>query len=217
MANGKDYLLFYLKLLCESIDHEGNLRFSDQIPYNEDMLSTITDTNVDVVRSAIKVFTQLNMMEIMDDGTIYMSEVQKMLGCETEWAAKKRDYREKIGQCPNSVLPMSDKSKSIDKDIDIDKDKEKLNKKKSGVFIPPSIEEVKAYCQERQNNVDAETFINFYESKGWMVGKNKMKDWKAAVRTWERNNGKKNADEGKNRQPKIEYTEEELQRFLDSV
>lgn len=52
-------------------------------------------------------------------------------------------------------------------------------------FIPPSLEEVKSYCLERNNDIDAERFINFYESKGWFVGKNKMKDWKAAIRTWE--------------------------------
>lgn len=80
MPNGKDYILFYLKLLCESVDHEGNLRFSDQIPYNEQMLSTITNTNVDVVRSAIKIFSELGMMEVMDDGTYFMREVQKMIG-----------------------------------------------------------------------------------------------------------------------------------------
>ncbi len=55
-------------------------------------------------------------------------------------------------------------------------------------FKPPTLEEVRAYCQERQNNVDPERFINHYTSNGWLVGKNKMKDWKAAVRTWERNN-----------------------------
>ena len=54
-------------------------------------------------------------------------------------------------------------------------------------FIPPTIDEIKFYCQERKNNVDAERFFNFYEMKGWMIGKNKMKDWKAAVRTWEGN------------------------------
>ena len=52
--------------------------------------------------------------------------------------------------------------------------------------IPPSLEQVTAYCKERHNNVDPQTFIDFYESKGWMVGKNKMKDWKACVRTWEK-------------------------------
>lgn len=54
-------------------------------------------------------------------------------------------------------------------------------------FIKPSLEEVKTYCQERQNNVDAERFVDYYEANGWKVGKNPMKDWKAAVRTWERN------------------------------
>ena len=60
----------------------------------------------------------------------------------------------------------------------------KQNNKK---FTPPNLEEVQQYCIERNNSVNAQTFIDFYESKGWMVGKNKMKDWKAAVRTWERN------------------------------
>lgn len=55
-------------------------------------------------------------------------------------------------------------------------------------FIPPTVEDVQAYCNERNNGIDAERFIDFYTSKGWMVGKNKMKDWKAAVRTWEQRN-----------------------------
>lgn len=55
-------------------------------------------------------------------------------------------------------------------------------------FIPPSAEDVQAYCAERKNTVDAEHWFSYYESNGWMVGRNKMKDWKASVRTWERNN-----------------------------
>jgi hypothetical protein len=53
-------------------------------------------------------------------------------------------------------------------------------------FIPPTVEEVESYCLERKKQVDAQRFVDFYTSKGWMVGKNKMKDWKAAVRTWEK-------------------------------
>lgn len=52
-------------------------------------------------------------------------------------------------------------------------------------FSPPSVDEVRAYCQERQNCVDPQRFVDFYTSNGWKVGKNSMKDWKAAVRTWE--------------------------------
>jgi len=58
-------------------------------------------------------------------------------------------------------------------------------------FNKPTIFEVQDYCTLRNNNIDAEAFIDFYESKGWMVGKNKMKDWKSAVRTWERREVKK--------------------------
>ena len=55
-------------------------------------------------------------------------------------------------------------------------------------FVKPTVEEVRNYCLERKNNVNPEKFIDFYESKDWYIGKNKMKDWKAAVRTWERGN-----------------------------
>ena len=58
-------------------------------------------------------------------------------------------------------------------------------------FKKPSLEEVKTYCSERKNSIDAESFINFYESKGWKIGKTPMKDWKAAIRTWERNSNQR--------------------------
>jgi hypothetical protein len=57
-------------------------------------------------------------------------------------------------------------------------------------FTPPNVQDVRAYCQERGNKVDPENFWDFYQSKNWMIGKNKMKDWKAAVRTWERSEPK---------------------------
>lgn len=53
-------------------------------------------------------------------------------------------------------------------------------------FVPPTVDEVRDYCWERNNGIDAEDFVDFYQSKNWMVGKNKMSDWKASVRTWER-------------------------------
>ena len=62
-----------------------------------------------------------------------------------------------------------------------------IPKEKKDIFRKPTFEEVSAYCQERNNGIDPEQFIDYYESKGWVVGKSKMKDWKACVRTWERN------------------------------
>ena len=61
-------------------------------------------------------------------------------------------------------------------------------------FSPPSFDDVKSYCQERENGVDPQAFVDWYTSNGWKVGKNPMKDWKAAVRTWER----KEANHGRN-------------------
>ena len=76
---------------------------------------------------------------------------------------------------------------SIDKNsIDKDSKGESVRVEKSKRFYPPTLDEVKQYCEERKNNIDPMAFIDFYSSKGWMIGKNRMKDWKAAVRTWER-------------------------------
>jgi hypothetical protein len=72
---------------------------------------------------------------------------------------------------------------------------EKKPKRASQKFAPPTPGEVGTYCDQRHNGVDAEQFCAFYESKGWFVGKTKMKDWKAAVRTWERNRKNSNSHE----------------------
>ncbi len=72
--------------------------------------------------------------------------------------------------------------KDKDKDKDIVKAKVKVKR-----FTKPTIEEVVDYCNERNNDVDAEKFYDYYSSNGWKVGKNAMKDWKASVRTWEKN------------------------------
>lgn len=123
MPNGKDYVLFYLKLLLESIDHEGSLRFSDTIPYNEQMLSVITNTNVDIVRAAMNLFIELQLIEIFDDKTIYMGEVEKMIGSESESAERMRRLRQR----KQPSLCDGDVQKSdieIEKEEESDKDKE---------------------------------------------------------------------------------------------
>ena len=100
----------------------------------------------------------------------------------------------------------------------IDK-KEKINKKEKS-FQKPSVEEIEAYCIERGNNIRAEQFFDYYESKGWMIGKNKMKDWKAAVRTWENNdNNRKGATNGnaERRTSGNVESDEDLQRRFEQV
>ena len=190
LPNGKEYLLFYLKLLVESIDHEGSLRFSDTIPYNDQMLSVITNTNIDIVRSAMKLFIDLKMIEMMDDETIYMAEVSKMIGSETKWAEYKRNSKVSAPNIPrleNVQTVSNNYPTEIEKDIEIEKDKEKEVIKPQKRFTKPTLDEVRSYCQERNNGVDAEKWFDYYSSNGFKVGKNPMRDWRAAVRTWERN------------------------------
>lgn len=94
----------------------------------------------------------------------------------------------------NSCISYSNKDSYSDKDSLKDKERGNFEKSESSdsskskakAFSPPSISEIESYCKERNNGIDAEWFHDFYQSKNWMVGKSKMKDWKASVRTWER-------------------------------
>jgi hypothetical protein len=87
-------------------------------------------------------------------------------------------------------------TKNTDNDSKSDNDSDSKNKKdsKNKNFTPPTLEEVKNYCQERKNNVNAKKWFDFYSAKGWKIGKNSMKDWKAAVRTWEEDTSPTNQD-----------------------
>lgn len=77
-------------------------------------------------------------------------------------------------------------------------------------FVPPSVEEVSEYCESRQNGIDPQEFVAFYASKGWMVGKNKMKDWRAAIWTWEKKRAREN--------PKpVQEKPEDYSRYLDAI
>lgn len=198
MPNGKDYILFYLKLLCESVDHDGSLRFSDEIPYNEDMLATITNTNIDIVRSAVRLFEGLKMLEIMDDGTYYMNQVQKMIGSETYWAQKKREQRELIGQCPTDVQQLSNgcptcPSKSIDTDIDkeLDIDTELEGDIEREHSSLPTLQQIKEYVSKHNLNVDPDRFFSYYNKTNWKTTKGNPVNWQDKLKEWNNTETKK--------------------------
>lgn len=97
-----------------------------------------------------------------------------------------------------------------------DKNDSLSKKETKKVFKPPSVEEVRAYCLERKNSVDAQKFVDFYQSKGWMVGKNKMTDWQSAIRsTWEKDDGKHRNGTGNGRKPPTERQGESVD--IDSL
>lgn len=100
-----------------------------------------------------------------------------------------------------------------------DKTKEKTKEKTKDIspsispprFIPPTIDDVQTYCKERGNRIDAQRFVDFYSSKGWIVGKTKMKDWKASVRTWEKRDSQATTRKGQaGNHAMREYTDAEI-------
>jgi len=156
MDNGKDYVIFYLALMLESIETVGHLKFSELVPYNEQMLSSLTDTNIDIVRAAVTLFRKLGLIEFLDDGTIYMNQVAQLTGKECDSAERVRLYRSRknngLLQCNTTVTKCND---NIDKDkeIDIDKDKEKDKEKrrycaKPKVLVLDQVEEKRKFLLE---------------------------------------------------------------------
>ena len=196
MEYGREVVLFYIKLMLESVDHEGELRFSERLPYSNKMLANLTDTPESLVDTSMEILQDFKLIDIDENGTIILPKVMEMIGFETDWAKKKREYRDKKGQgedterteqgqSEDNVLPMSDKSIEIrDKRLEIrDKNKEREYREKNAPphFIPPTVEEVYLYCEQRHNGIDAQRFVDYYTAKGW---KN-ITDWKAQVRVWE--------------------------------
>ena len=194
MPNGIEISHFYVKLMLESVDHDGELRLNEEDPYTPEMLAVVTNTELDIVNKAFDVLKKFKLVEIAPDGTIILRKVKTMIdsASDSDGARRMRRLRE---QRANNLCEQANKtceqneqertkrneSKSKSKEIDI-----KRNTKEKR-FSVPTLEEVSSYCQERNNGVDAERFINYYESKGWKVGSSPMKDWRAAVRTWEKN------------------------------
>ena len=112
VPNGTDYILFYLALMLASVDTVGHLRFTELVAYNEQMLTSLTGTNIDIVRSAMKLFQELGMIRILEDGTIFMPEVPRLTGKESESAERVRAFRERKKQellnCNNDVTECND-------------------------------------------------------------------------------------------------------------
>ncbi|RTL13442.1 MAG: hypothetical protein EKK54_00180 [Neisseriaceae bacterium] len=159
LPNGKEYVLILLKFMMKAINSEGRLVVKDVIPYNPQMLATVTHSNVDTVRSAIDIFIKFGLMSTLDDGTLYMNEVQALLGSETEFAAKKREYRQ--NQKSNPQLP--DKSKTK-KDIVPDnvrqENRDKTLENKNIPYNPPSV--------DLSNNLGiADIWTNLIKSGGY--------------------------------------------------
>ncbi|KMZ52361.1 hypothetical protein [Dorea sp. D27] len=141
-------------------------------------LSEETGLTVDEVRTAIK--------HLQGTGELTKQSTNKF----TVYTVANYDMYQDISQAtPNQTPSNAQAIPKLFPTIEEGKNSKKGRKEINNTvrFTPPDVETVRAYCIERNNHVDPQAFVDFYEAKGWMVGKNKMKNWKAAVRTWESN------------------------------
>ncbi len=214
MAGGDTYVIIYLKMQLKALRTGGVLEFTGIEKEFAEELSLDIDESVDDVRVVLAFLLAYGMCECSDNVHYYLPYVTENTGSETAAAQRMRDHRDRLKLTErNNVTPLLreccvekeiEKEKEIESEIEID-----APKGARGRFAPPTLEEVKEYCKERGNGVDAQRFVDFYEMKGWMVGKNKMKDWKAAVRTWERNSTSANTDRYAGIRKLMEETEDD--------
>lgn len=197
LPNGRLYALIYLELLAESTSHEGELRYSKMLPYDIITLSAVIDEDKDNVEKAIETLINLELIEMLDDGTIYMREIEKLIGSETGSAIRKRAYRERlttienVPQITEGTLSQNCPQEIRDKSIEIrDKNnKDYVPDRTSKKFIIPTIQEIENYCIENgYSTVSAEKFYSYYQDNDWTVkskGKRKkMSNWKLALNNW---------------------------------
>ncbi|HEM5162400.1 TPA: phage replisome organizer N-terminal domain-containing protein [Streptococcus suis] len=121
MPDGYIYSNILLKLYLRSLKNNGLLMFNDLIPYNAQMLATITRHHVGVIEKAIQIFQQLRLIEILDNGAIYMTNIQNFVGQSSTNADRMRESRRQI-QMLNKCAPEIEIEKEIEKDIKLDID-----------------------------------------------------------------------------------------------
>ena len=135
--NGADYVIFWQKLLLKSIStaEPGVLRYKEKIPYTPEILSVVTDTNIDIVKTAMDKFAKLGLIQIKEDGEIWIEEATKLIGSESDSAERVRRFRERkkqkalhsnagVTDSNKSVTQSKSKSKSKSKSIELEKEEE---------------------------------------------------------------------------------------------
>lgn len=197
IAGGDTYTIIYLKMLLRSIMSDGKLYFDGLEDDFASELALDLDEKEENVQITIQYLLKSGLLEMCSDEEYYLPDTKDSTGCETAVASRVRKHRErkKALQCNADVTQVKqlcngeiEKELEIEKEIELELDT-KANKSptKAKRFVKPTINEIQDYCIERNNNVDAQHFYDYYESNGWKVGKNSMKNWQAAVRTWEKN------------------------------
>ena len=202
LPNGRLYALIYLELLAESTSHEGELRYSKLLPYDVVTLSAVIDEDKDNVEKAIETFIALELVEMLDDGTIYMREISRLIGSETGQAIRKRESRNaaqgKVGV--NLTLEYRDKSKEKrDKSKDI---KHKYGEYTNVLLTDEEMEKLKVeFPSDYQQRI--ERVSEYCASTG-----KSYKNYLATIRNWAKKDAPKT-------EPKRKSYEEQAKEWMN--
>lgn len=218
---GADYIIIYLKMQLKALKNDGYLEITGLEDNIADEIALDIDEDTDKVQLTLSYLQACGLVEVQGD-SLLLPYVQELTGSETASTQRSRNFRlkqkeQKVLQCNTSATQVQQPcnveiEKEIEKDIDIDK-KENKKKKVTNKFVPPTTQQVKEYCQERANGIDAEYFVDYYEARNWELAKGrKVKDWKACVRTWE----KRNFD-NRGAKPCIEINPKQREGMVDVV
>ena len=184
--NGRDYAYFYLKLCLKSLKSNGVLIRkvgNILIPYDNKKLAELTKIDFDTVTVAMELLKQIGLVEILENGEIYINQLENLIGSKSIGAFKKQQQRLLSGQkedkCPPEIKI------DIEKEIDIEIDKKKYKRKSKKEFLPPTLEEIENYVKEKELNVNAKQFYDYFSEGNWVDAKgNKVKSWKQKILTW---------------------------------
>ena len=194
IAGGDTHTIIYLKMMLISLEDGGRIYYDGLGDNLAEELSLVIDENIEDIKITLIFLESKGLLTKKSDRDYFLEQVPEMVGSETASARRVRKFREnKLAlQCNNDETK---RNGDIDKEIDIDTDKEVINKEIEAEntkrprrkFIKPTAEEIEAFAKDQDlRNLDAQYFYNYYESNGWMVGKNHMKDWKATAKNWNR-------------------------------
>ena len=127
---GKEILLFYLKLLLMGLDQEGSLRLNEKLPYTEKTLAMLTHTSPEITAKGMALLAEYGLLERQEDGTLYLPGLSEMVGSEAESTVRSRKSRCNATKCNENAT----QSKSIEKEIEIESDRE--TEEKNGFVVP---------------------------------------------------------------------------------
>ena len=205
LPDADSIIVIWFKLLCLAgkQNNSGVFVLSNGIPYTDQMLATIFRRKEATVTLALETFKQFGMIEVVDNAVTIPNwgKYQNFDKIDSKTAYMRtymQEYREKQKALAGCKTNCKANGKANVSSADKNKIRLELESEKKSIlapqathnkkFTPPSVEEVTAYCRERHNGIDPEQFVDYYTARGWDLSKGrKMKDWKAAVRTWEKN------------------------------